>query len=168
MAEDNVQVTETTTAQEPEKTFTQADVDTLIQKRLDRERKKYPSEEEMTAYRTWKASQETERDRWNALTGERDAAKTALATANAELEQLKREKFLTGKGVPADDLDYYVFKIGKLVTDSKTFEQAAEDFLKENAPNKVRVDMTAPLDRGKPAASTANDAMNALIRGALR
>lgn len=169
MAEETKDVINTeTTAQEPEKTFTQADVDALIKTRLDRERKKYPTEEEMNAYRTWKASQETEQDRWNTLTSERDMARTELSSANAELEQLKREKYLTAKGVPADDLDYYVFKIGKLVTDSKTFEQAAEDFLKDNAPNKVRVDMTAPLDRSKPAAATANDAMNALIRGAFK
>ena len=53
MAEEiNVQGTENT-ALEQEKTFTQADVDKMIQTRLDRERKKYPSEEEITAYRTW-------------------------------------------------------------------------------------------------------------------
>lgn len=168
MPEPNVQATEPTSAQEPEKTFTQADVDALIQKRLDRERKKYPSEEELTAFRTWKESQQTEQEKWNTLTGERDTARSQLAAAQAELEQMKREKYLTGKGVPAEDLDYYAFKIGKLVTDTKTFEQAAEEFLKDNAPNKVRIDMTAPLERGKPVSTTANDAMNALIRGALR
>lgn len=165
MAE-NVQNTETT-AVEQEKTFTQAEVDTLIQRRLDRERKKYPSEEELTAYNTWKQSQQTEKDRWNTLQQERDTARTDLAAAQTELEQLKREKYLSGKGVPADDLDYYSFKIGKMVSDRKTFEQAAEEFFKDNAPNKVRVDMTAPLDGGKTKA-TANDAMNAIIRGAFK
>ena len=60
--EPNVQGTENT-APPQEKTFTQADVDKLIQTRLDRERKKYPSEEEITAYRTWKDSQQTEQER---------------------------------------------------------------------------------------------------------
>ena len=46
--EPNVQGTENT-ALEQEKTFTQADVDKMIQTRLDRERRKYPSEEEITA-----------------------------------------------------------------------------------------------------------------------
>lgn len=168
MAEEiNVQTTETT-ATEPEKTFTQADVDALIQKRLDRERKKYPTEEELTAFRAWKGSQQTEKEKIATLTSERDTARTSLADAEAKLEQYEREKFLTSKGVPSDDLDYYAFKIGKLVTDKKSFESAAEEFLKDNAPNKVRVDMTAPLDRGKTAATTANDAMNALIRGAFK
>lgn len=38
----------------PEKTFTQAEVDTLIGKRLAKAMKGMPSEEEMTAFRTWK------------------------------------------------------------------------------------------------------------------
>lgn len=165
MAEEHdVQSTETT-AEQQEKTFTQADVDALIQKRLDRERKKFPGEEELTAFRAWKASQQTEQDRWNALKNEKDTATAALAAAQAELEQMKREKYLTGKGVAADDLDYYTFKIGKLVNDNTTFEQAAEAFLKENAPKNVRVDMTASLAGEKKTASP-NEEMNALIRGA--
>lgn len=165
MAEENTNVQGTeATAAEPEKTFTQAEVDTLIANRLTRERRRYPSEEELTAFRTWQDSRQTQEDRLNTVTGERDTARVQLAAAQTELEQLKREKFLTGKGIPAEDLDYYAFKIGKLVTDGTTFEQAAEDYLKENAPNKVRIDMTAALDRGRPN-NNANDAMNALIRG---
>ena len=60
--ETNVQGTENT-AHEQEKTFTQADVDKMIQTRLDRERRKYPSDDELTAYRTWKESQQTEQER---------------------------------------------------------------------------------------------------------
>ena len=48
----NVQSTENT-ATEQEKTFTQADVDALVQRRLERERKKYPSEDELSAFRSW-------------------------------------------------------------------------------------------------------------------
>lgn len=173
MAEPNITPTpatepEPTPGNGGEKTFTQAEVDALIGKRIAKAMKGMPTEEELNAFRSWKESQQTEQDKWNNLTKERDTARNELSTAQAELEQLKRENYLTGKGVPADDLDYYVFKIGKLVTDSKTFEQAAEDFLKDNSPNKVRIDMTAPLDRRKPAATTANDAMNALIRGAFK
>lgn len=51
------------TAQEQEKTFTQAEVDTLIAQRLARERKKYPSPEELAAFHTW---QQTGRVRFTA------------------------------------------------------------------------------------------------------
>lgn len=150
----------------PEQTFTQAEGDALIGKRLAKAMKGMPSEEELSAYRAWKESQQTEKDRMDTLTRERNESKSALASAQAELEQLKREKLLLNKGVPTDDVDYYAFKIGKLVTDSKDFEKAAEEYFKDKDPGqKVRVEMTAPLG-GNGSIPTANDAMNALIRGA--
>lgn len=64
MAENtNVHDTDTTTATEQEKTFTQAELDRAIQDRLAHERKKFPSEDELNAYRTWKDGQQTEQER---------------------------------------------------------------------------------------------------------
>lgn len=151
----------------PEKTFTQAEVDTLIGRRLAKAMKGMPDEAELTAFRAWKENQNSEQDRVNTLTSERDTARTQLTAAQAEIEQYKHEKLLLSKGVPANDVDYYAFKIGKMVTDSKTFEQAAEDFFKENTTSKVHVDLGAPLG-GSSLQKTANEQMNALIRGALK
>ena len=69
---------ENNTAAQQEKTFSQADVDKMIQSRLERERKKMPSEEELNAFRTWKDSQQTEQDRMNNITKERDTAVSNL------------------------------------------------------------------------------------------
>ncbi len=152
----------------PEKTFTQAEVDTLIGKRLAKAMKGMPGEEELTAFRAWKENQQTEQQKQEAKAKELTDTKAALTAAEAKLEQYEREKFLVGKGVPAEDVDYYAFKIGKLVTDSKTFEQAAEEYLKDNQPggNKgVRVDMSKSLGGGN-GGTNPNDTMNALIRGA--
>lgn len=151
----------------PEKTFTQAEVDTLIGKRLAKAMKGMPDEAELTAFRSWKESQQTEKDRWDTLTQERDTAQSQLSAAQTELQQLKREKILLGRGVPAEDVDYYAFKIGKLVTGEKTFEQAVEEFFKDKSPGKVRVDMTAKLSGGG-ADRTLNEQMNTLIRGAFK
>jgi len=133
----------------PEKTFTQAEVDSIVGKRLAKAMKGMPAEEELTAFRAWKESQQTEKERWDTLTKERDAARTDLTAAQTELEQFRREKFLLGKGVSADDVDYYAFKIGKLVTDTVDFEKAAETFFKDHKPPKeqgvMRVDLGAPL-----------------------
>ena len=63
MADNNTVIETGITTAEPEKTFTQADVDKMIAARLERERKKYPSEDEMTAYRSWKESQQTEQEK---------------------------------------------------------------------------------------------------------
>lgn len=148
-----------------EKTFTQAEVDAVVERRLARAMKGMPTSDELTAFRSWKDSQQSEQERWDSLTKERDDAQTALTAAQAELEQIKRERYLIGKGVPADDVDYYAYKISKLVTDKVTFEAAADAYLQESGSAKVRVDMTGSLG-GSGKTLTANESMNALIRGA--
>lgn len=158
-------------AQPTEKTFTQAELDSIVGRRLAKAMKGMPAEEELTAFRVWKESQQTEKERWDALTKERDESRTALTAAQAELEQYRREKFLLSKGVPADDVDYYAFKIGKIVTDDTDFEKAAEQYMKDRAPKEpekpttIRVDMAGSLSGGA-AVKTANEQMNSLIRGA--
>lgn len=162
--ETNVQGTENT-ALEQEKTFTQADVDKLIQSRLERERKKYPSEEEITAYRTWKDSQQTEQERQAKRDKELADSKSALTAAQTELEQVKRDKYVLAKGLTGDDAEFIAFKALKMVDDKTTFEQAV-DKLTENR-QKVKFDWAAPAGGGEKPNAT-NAAMNSLIRGALK
>ena len=165
MAEEtNVQGTENT-ALEQEKTFTQADVDKMIQTRLDRERRKYPSEEEITAYRTWKDSQQTEQERQAKRDKELADSKSALTAAQTELEQVMRDKYVLAKGLTGDDAEFIAFKALKMVDDKTTFEQAV-DKLTENR-QKVKFDWTAPAGGGEKPKAT-NAAMNSLIRGALK
>lgn len=162
--ETNVQSTETT-ATEQEKTFTQADVDTLIQKRLERERKKYPGEDELSAFRTWKESQQTEQERWNNLTKERDESRATLSAVQAELDQLKREKYVLSKGLTGDEAEFIAFKAAKMVDDKTTFEQAVDVLTADR--KKTTFDWTAPVGGGSTKVGE-NDMMNALIRGALK
>lgn len=146
-----------------ERTFTQAEVNALIERRIARATRSMPDEAELSAFRTWRENRQTEQDTVNTLTRERDESRAALTAAEAELTQYKREKLLLEKGVPAADADYYAFKIGKLVTDELPFEKAAEQFLQEKNPGRVRVDLTAPLGDGRTQLSP-NDLMNHLIR----
>lgn len=166
----NVQIEQQGTNGQPEqaaeKTFTQADVDAIVARRLSKAQKGMPSEDELTAFRTWKESQQTEQQRYDALKTERDTARSELTAAQAKIEQYEREKILTAKGVSADDIEYYSFKVGKMVTDSKSFEQAANEFFAENQPRTTaRVDLAGSLTGGT-AKKNPNDEMNALIRGA--
>lgn len=135
----------------PEKTFTQAEVDAMIGKRLAKAMKGMPSEEEMTAYRTWKDGQADEKARWDNLTGERD--------------QLKRDLYLAQKGLSGEEAEFIAFKAGKMVDDKKTFEQAVDELTADR--KKTTFDWTAPVGGGKPKTGE-NDVMNALIRGALK
>lgn len=163
--ETNVQSTETT-AIEQEKTFTQADVDALIQKRLERERKKFPNDEEMTAYRAWKDSQQTEQERWNKLQGERDTLSGKLTAAEGERDNLKRELYVLKKGLSGEEAEFIAFKAGKMVDDNTTFEQAVDALTAER--RKTTFDWTAPVGGGASKDNTENNVMNALIRGALK
>lgn len=165
MAEEpNVQGTGIT-APEQEKTFTQADVDKMIQSRLDRERKKYPSEEEITAYRTWKDSQQTEQERQAKQAKDLADSKAALTASQAEVEQLRRDKYVLSKGLAGEDAEFIAFKAMKMVNDKTTFEQAV-DALTANR-KKATFDWTAPAGGGNKE-TNVNSVMNALIRGGRR
>ena len=165
MAEEpNVQGTGIT-APEQEKTFTQADVDKMIQSRLDRERKKYPSEEEITAYRTWKDSQQTEQERQAKQAKDLADSKAALTASQAEVEQLRRDKYVLSKGLTGEDAEFIAFKAMKMVNDKTTFEQAV-DALTANR-KKATFDWTAPAGGGNKE-TNVNSVMNALIRGGRR
>lgn len=148
-----------------EQTFTQADVDRIVGQRLARERQNMPSEEDLTAYRAWKADEEKRKGvDVDAIRNERDTAMSNLAAVKAELEGLKNEKYLREKGVPDDDLEYVAFKIGKLIEDGQTFNQAAEKYLKENPVGRARVATSAALG-GEKKKQDANAVMNDILRG---
>lgn len=163
MAEETNVLSTETTAETQEKTFTQSEVDALVQRRLERERKKYPNDDELTAFRTWKDSQQTEQERWNSLTRERDESRTELSSVKAELEQMKREKYVLSKGISGEEAEFITFKAGKMVDDKTTFEQAVDTLTAER--KKTTFDWTAPVGDGNISAQTLNDRINNELRG---
>ena len=89
-------------------------------------RKQGLSEEEITtAIADFKAKQAANKPNVSAIEKERD-------DALKELEQMKNTNLLKEKGVRSEDMDYVMFKIGKMVDDKTDFKKAAEKFLKEN------------------------------------
>lgn len=149
----------------PAKTFTQEEVDAMIGKRLAKAMKGMPSDDELTAYRTWKDSQQTEQERQAKREKEFADNKSALTAAQAEVQQLKREKYVLSKGLTGEEAEFISFKAEKMVDDKTTFEQAV-DKLTENR-QKVKFDWTAPAGGGSEK-NNVNAAMNNLIRGALK
>ena len=140
------------------RTFTQEQLDAIIARERSKATKGWYTAEQMQAKDTSIST----------LTTERDNARSELATAKAELDALKNEKFLSGKGVPADMLEFYAFKINKNVNDKKTFEQAAEEFLKDNPPaGTVRMSTGGGVNNGGGTQpQKPNDIMNAIFRSA--
>lgn len=124
---DNVDTSNTKTTQ-TEKTFTQADVDKLIQERVARERKNQLPKEELNAYNEWKKSQKTEEEKKNeALT---NAEKARVA---AEERALLAETKVTclSKGVVATSVDDVVILAKAMVTEEVTIEKAIDKVLEK-------------------------------------
>ena len=117
--------------QQQEKLFTQEELEEKIKRRLERERKKYPSDEDLMEFQKWQESQQTQQQKWDTLKGERDTFAQQLKENQKELEQLKRERFLLSQGIALEDADYYAFKISKTMEEVEAFETAAKQYLKE-------------------------------------
>ena len=139
------------------RTYTQEQLDAIIDRAQKRATKGMFTKEQMDAKDSSIA----------VLTTERDAANADKAKLQEQLDALTHEKFLGTKGVPEDMREFYAYKIGKLVTDDKTFEQAAEEYIKDHPPaGTVRMSTGGGVSKsgGTPPKNT-NDKMNALIRG---
>ena len=136
-----------------EKTFTQTEVDALIQKRLDRATKGMPSKDELAEFKAWKDSQQTEEEKWNNLTKERDTANGRVAELEKEIEQLKRQNYVLGKGATGEEAEFAIFKAAKMVSDDVTFEDAVDKILAEQPAAKPSFDWAAPLTSSKAAMS---------------
>lgn len=120
------------------------------------------SEEEVTeAIKDFKTKKAASQPNVSQIQLERD-------NALKEVAQMKNEKVLTARGVKADDLDYVMFKVSKLVDDKTDFNKAAEKFLKENprfTGQTYRVS-TGISSGGAEGAGNGNDFINAAIRRA--
>ena len=105
-----------------EKTFTQEELNKIVQERLDKEKKKMPSKEDLKAFKEWKESQKTAE--------EKQAEKEAeyQRTLN-ELNTLKQTNAVLEAGVNKDDVDYVLFKVSKMEGD---FDENLTKFLKDN------------------------------------
>lgn len=121
-------------------------------------------DEVRAALAEYKTNKEKQKPNVSVIEQERD-------TYKKELEQMKNTNLLRDKGVKADDLDYVLFKVGKLVDDKTDFAKAAEKFLKENprysGQGTYRV-TTSTQAGGPSSAANENDSINARIRAAAR
>lgn len=109
--------------QQPEKLFTQDDVNRIVGERLSRVKQDADSAD---MYRQ-----------------ERDDARR-------ELEQYKQNAFLKSKGVKDEYLEFVTFKAEKLVDDKTDFQKAAETVLAQNPQFAGRARGYTVVSTGKP------------------
>ena len=88
-----------------------------------------------------------------------------LAAVRGQLLRLEHERYLLSRGVPEEDLDYYAFKIGSLVTPEKDFAAAAKEYLRDRRLRPGGISTAAALGGRISKAPGVNETMNRLIRG---
>ena len=99
-------------------------------------------------------------------TEDTEALRRALEEAQGRVTRMERERVLLSQGVSEEDLDYYVFQIGRLVTEEKDFAAAAKEYWKRHGARHA-----APLSTGASLAGrvarpqTTSEVMNRLLRG---
>ncbi len=130
---DTQQVTANTTGdnkpaenKEPEKHFTQAEVENIVKSRLDRERKGMPSKDELAAFKKWQEEQKTAEEK------HADAIKAEQQkTTNAELRASEYEaKYVAvTKGVKPEAVEDVIALAKAKVSDDVTLEQAIDSIV---------------------------------------
>lgn len=132
---------------------TQADLDRIVENRLQRERAKYANYDQLKA----------DSEKLGAVVAERDSYKNKLDTANGELAQLRGEKQVREwaqeisqeTGVPADVIR------GNTKEEMLAHAQSLEKYVSVSAPV-VRSDGKAP---SQPAAASTRDMFAQAIDG---
>lgn len=108
----------------PEKTFTQAELDAIVQDRLARATKGMPGKEELEQFKAWKTSQATAEENLKTVTAEKESAL-------AEVEMYQRKFAALEKNVPADKADRYVKLAESYLGADGDFEKALDAALKD-------------------------------------
>lgn len=116
-------IEEETIVESGEKTFTQNEVNELIESRLARAKKQMPSKEELESFKQWKDSQKTEAEKL----AQREQEYHQI---QSEKEHLRRENVVLRSGVNWDDADYVLYKVSKM---DGEFEENLKSFLTENS-----------------------------------
>ena len=162
MEENKENKVETPTTNTPEnggqeqKTFTQEELNAIIETRLAKAKKDMPSKEELKKYNEWKEAQKTEQEKM----AEKE---TEYQKVLAEKEQIINENKILKSGVNAEDTDYVLFKVTKMEGD---FEENLSKFLKDNPRflNKTVPSKATGVETRTTSQSNEDDGVMAILK----
>lgn len=141
------------------KTYTQAEIDSIVEKRIARDRRVRENEPDYKAFKEWQKTQKTE-------TEKREEREKELAETRNEIAMLRAEKKVMSANAKAEFAEFIASKVLALGED---FDKNLVDF-KNNNPHFfgetiVKKVSSAPSLHGKTGEETTNQKMNDLIRG---
>ena len=158
--ETTAEVQETNGA-EPEKTFTQSELDAIVADRIARERKKMPSDIDMKDYREWKKNKQTEAERIAELEAQ-------LNAANSEIAYAKNMQTVSKAECKPEFAEFVADRVSKMEGD---FEKNLTAYKKANpqyfGEAIVRTVSTSPrMSGGSVSGQSADEIMNNILRSA--
>lgn len=114
-----------------EKTFTQSDLDAIIQERLRREREKQPKAEELEEFRNFQKSKKTAEQ---LASEELNEAKRISEESKAELAKYKQIDSIRKLNIEEGFIGYVHYEASELAkTQDIPFDEALMRFMKQNA-----------------------------------
>lgn len=146
---------------EPErKSYTQEELDAMIEKRIARDRRARENTPEFKAFKEWEDSKKSQEDKDNEL-------RKNYEFATNELAVLKAEKKVIGANCKSEFAEFVASKVlsmdGDFETNLAEYKKNNPQYFGETVVKKVS---TSPDLSGKAGNQTTNDKMNSLIRGA--
>lgn len=165
-------VTPTTNTQEnggqEQKTFTQEELNTIIETRLAKAKKDMPSKEELQAYNEWKQNQKTEQEKNEELMNK---LKTDNGTLTNENAKLKAQIQIMNSNVKKEFVKFVTSEVLAMVSDEVDLVTALKSYKKDNpqyfGDTVIKKTQTSPsLNAGGDKPQTTNDIMNNILRGA--
>lgn len=170
MEEENKPVTPTGTEQNnggEAKTFTQEEVNDIVETRLAKLKKDIPSKEELQQYNDWKQSKKTEQEKIN---GQITELKTSNGTLTNENTRLKAQLEIMDSNVKKEFVKFVTSEVLAMTNETTDLKTALKSYKKDNpqyfGDTVVRKTQTSPsLNAGGDKPQTTNDIMNSILRG---
>lgn len=168
---DNKVVTPTTNTPEnggqEQKTFTQEELNAIIETRLAKAKKDMPSKEELQAYNEWKQTQKTEQEKNEDLINQLKANNSTLTD---ETTKLKAQIQIMNSNVKKEFVKFVTSEVLAMTNDEVDLVSALKSYKKDNpqyfGDTVIKKTQTSPsLNAGGDKPQTTNDIMNTILRG---
>ena len=170
---DNKVVTPTTNTEKQNggqevKTFTQEEVNSIVEERLAKVKKNMPSKEELQQYNEWKETQKTEQEKNEELMNQLKANNGTLTDENTKL---KAQIQIMNSNVKKEFVKFVTSEVLAMVSDEVDLVTALKSYKKDNpqyfGDTVIKKTQTSPsLNAGGDKPQTTNDIMNNILRGA--
>ena len=173
MAENNNNVvtpttnTDTQNGGEEVKTFTQEEVNSIVEERLAKAKKNMPSKEELQQYNEWKETQKTEQEKINDKINQLQTNNVTLTNENS---QLKAQLEVLNNNAKKEFVKFITSEVLAMVNETTDLKTAIKSYKKDNpqyfGDTVIKKTQTSPsLNAGGDKPQTTNDIMNSILRG---